>query len=200
MQTIFFSASSDTIQEWQTRDTNANVILCYDLESLQEKLQSIGDNSVVIADYDSVAQEINKLITSNQLPKFTIVLEKVPEIASGRMLVKHGVKAYGNSRMLTLHYTQMLETVINDKVWTYPELTAVLAQATQEINPDAKELLEHRLSQKELEVVYAILEGLTNDAIAEKQAITTRTVKAHISSIFQKLHVNDRVSLVLLLK
>jgi DNA-binding NarL/FixJ family response regulator len=30
--------------------------------------------------------------------------------------------------------------------------------------------------------------------------ITTRTVKAHISAIFSKLHINDRVSLVLLLK
>jgi len=64
----------------------------------------------------------------------------------------------------------------------------------------AKELIENRLSQKEQEVVYLILEGFVNDAIASRLEITTRTVKAHVSAIFSKLHINDRVSLVLLLK
>jgi len=200
MKIVFFSASDDTLQEWQTRDNDTDSVQCYDLESLQKELDLSGQETIVIADYDSLAQEINKLITSNQLPTKTIVLEKVPEIASGKMLIKHGVKAYGNSRMLFIHYKQMLDTVTNNKIWTYPELTAALAQLTQTITPEAKELLEHRLTDKEIGVVYAILEGLTNDAIAAKKGTTTRTVKAHISSIFQKLHVNDRVSLVLLLK
>ncbi len=200
MKILFFSASDDTLQEWQTRDASANSIQCYDLESLQKELDLSTQETIVIADYDSLAQEINKLITSNQLPDKTIVLERVPEIASGKMLIKHGIKAYGNSRMLFIHYKQMLDTVMNNKVWTYPELTAALALVTHSISPDAKELLEHRLTDKEIGIVYAILEGLTNDAIAAKKGITTRTVKAHISSIFQKLHVNDRVSLILLLK
>jgi len=183
MDIIFFSTNNDTLQDWKDRDKILKTVECYDLESLYNRLEK-KQNYIVIADYDSVAYEINKLITSNQLPHYTIVLEKVPEIASGKMLIKHGIKAYGNSRMLTLHYTQMLETVTNNKIWTYPELTAALTQVTYSINKDAKELLEHRLSQKELAIVYAVLEGLTNDAIAKKQGITTRTVKAHMSSIF----------------
>ena len=118
------------------------------------------------------------------------------------MLISKGIKAYGNSRMLTHHYTQMINTVANDKIWTYPELTIALTQSQKEssISSDSKELIDNRLTQKEKEVVYLILEGLTNDAIASKLDITPRTVKAHTSSIFSKLHVNDRVSLVLLLK
>jgi two-component system nitrate/nitrite response regulator NarL len=98
--------------------------------------------------------------------------------------------------------TQNLLHSQNGNIWTYPALTAKLIKTTdrKSINSDAKELLENRLSQKEQEVVYLILEGLTNDAIASRLDITTRTVKAHVGAIFSKLHINDRVSLILLLK
>ena len=200
MKIIIFSASSDTIEDFKMRDTDNEIILAYDLDTLTKELTNSQEELIVIADYDSVAQDINKLITSNTLPNKTIVLERIPEIASGKMLIKHGVKAYGNSRMLYIHYKQMLDTVEKKKIWTYPELTAALSKTEETINNDAKELIENRLTQKELDVVYGVLEGLTNDAISHKLDITTRTVKAHMSSIFQKLHVNDRVSLVLLLK
>ena len=104
--------------------------------------------------------------------------------------------------MSNVHYLQMIKAVSAGKVWTYPELTAALAKSatTTIINDDASELVKNRLSPKEIEVIYLILEGLTNDTISAKLNITTRTVKAHVSSIFAKLHVNDRISLVLLLK
>lgn len=200
MKIIIFSASTDTVEEFKKRDAMNEIALAYDLNSLADELTNFQNKAIVIADYDSVAQDINKLITSDKLPNKTIVLERTPEIASGKMLIKHGVKAYGNSRMLYIHYKQMLETVQENKIWTYPELTAALSKIEDTINIDAKALIENRLTEKELHVVYGVLEGLTNDAISHKLNITTRTVKAHMSSIFQKLHVNDRVSLVLLLK
>jgi DNA-binding NarL/FixJ family response regulator len=202
MKILFFSSSMDTIDEWLKRDSNeCEKISCYDMDSLQAELTN-SPNSVVVADYDSVAFELNKLLSSNTLPKHTVVLERTPEIATGKMLVSHGVKAYGNSRMLALHYNQMIQTVQNAKVWTYPELTSALIKESKKptISDDAKHLVDTRLSVKEKEVLYLVLEGLTNDAIAAELDITTRTIKAHMSSIFSKLHVNDRISLVLLLK
>ena len=201
MKRVFFSADIDIIDEWKKRDVDHEEFSCYDLHTLEAVLkQHKSDEVIVIVDYDSVAQELNKLITADELPIKTIVLEKIPEIASGKMLIGHGVKGYGNSRMLEIHYEQMIETVSKGNIWTYPELTAALATQQEKISKEAKELLEHRLTAKEQEVVYAIIEGLTNEAIAHKVGVTVRTVKAHISSIFQKLHINDRVSLVLLLK
>ena len=200
MKVIYFSSNLDTLDEWKKRAKTHEYLLCYDIVSLHELTQKFEDKLIIVADFDSVAQDINKLIISNNVPKKMIVLEKTPEIVSGKMLISHGIKAYGNSRMLYLHYKQMLSAVTNGDVWTYPELTAALAKYEDTLSQDTKELLERRLTEKEIAVVYAILEGLTNDAIAQKLEITTRTVKAHVSSIFSKLHVNDRVSLVLLLK
>jgi len=201
MQLIFFSSNIDIIDEWKKRHNIDYSISFYDGESLTKGL-SILDDYILIADFNTIASDINKMISANRLPKNTIILEQVPEIITGKMLVSHGVMAYGNSRMLDLHFKQMIETVTANNIWTFPELTSALAKSVKKdvLNKESLELIEHRLSDKEKEVVFTILEGLTNDAIAHKLGITTRTVKAHISSIFSKLHVNDRLALVLLLK
>lgn len=200
MQTLFFSSNLDTIEEWKTRDDTTPLVY-YELESFLEALRNL-QKYIAIIDYDSVAHDFNKLIASNKLPEHVVVLEKTPELATGKMLISHGVKAYGNARMLKLHYIQMLQTVQEGNIWTYPELTASLAKRGNRIaiSDDARSMIQNRLTPKEEEVLFSILDGLTNDAIAEKLGITTRTVKAHVSSIFEKLRVNDRLSLVLLLK
>jgi len=201
MNVIFFSSNIEIIEEWEKRHHVDNAFLCYDISSLEELLQK-NKFSIVIADYDCVAHDINTLISSNHLPKNIIVLERAPEITTGKMLIYRGIKAYGNTRMLSIHYKQMISAVENSQVWTYPELTSalVMSRKNKTLNDDSINLIQHRLSQKEQEVIYLVIEGLTNDAIASDLEITIRTVKAHISSIFTKLHVNDRLSLVLLLK
>ena len=201
MQIIFFSSNFDTIDEFKNKHSIKDLQTCYDTKSL-DTLLNTDKNALLIVDFDSVASELNKLIVSDLVPKNTIVLERSPEITTGKMLIKRGVKAYGNIQMLPVHYTQMMDTVSNEKVWTYPKLTAALVGDTSssKLNEDSQTLIENRLSPKEIEVVHHILGGLTNDGVALKLNITTRTVKAHVSSIFTKLHVNDRISLVLLLK
>ncbi len=201
MHIIIFSSDFNTIDEWRERHNIEGFTSCYDMESLQKEIKEDVTN-IVIVDYDSVASELNKLISSANLPEHTIVLERTPEIATGKMLIKRGVKAYGNSKISTPNYMQLLEAVIDDKVWTYPELTMALVKntAVPTVNDDATTLIQNRLTPKEIEVIYFILDGLTNNAIASQLNITTRTVKAHVSSIFSKLHVSDRISLVLLLK
>jgi len=199
MKVLLFSSDMATLDEWEKRDDHSHAV-CYDLESLHHELDN-EPSSIIIADYDTKANEINNWISSNNLPKSIAILESVPQIATGKMLIYRGVKAYGNSRMLKIHYEQMLATLADGNIWTYPELTASLAEKKDTgLNPDSIELINNKLSEKEKETLYLILQGLTNDAIATKMGITTRTVKAHISSIFSKLHVNDRLSLVLLLK
>jgi DNA-binding NarL/FixJ family response regulator len=201
MKTLFFSSNINIVDEWKRRDAVKENSLCFDVEELKSELKK-SPQSIVIADYDSIASHINSIISSGSIPQRLIVLEKEPSVVTGRRLILLGAKAYGNSRMLNNHFTQMLNTVTEGNIWTYPELTAQLAKKSKKapIDEESKKLLENRLSDKEQEVVYLMLEGLTNDAIASLLNITTRTVKAHAGSIFNKLHVNDRVSLVLLLK
>lgn len=201
MKTIYFSIDQNILDEWINKAEDKNFKTAYNLESLEDEIKN-DENAVVIVDFDTASHETNKLISLNKLPKNTIVLEKSPQIQTGKKLIGIGVKAYGNSRMSKENFNQMFDAVKEGKTWTYPKLTASLVSKTntESLSEESLKMIQNRLTQKEIEIVYLILKGLTNDAIAQEENITTRTVKAHVSSIFSKLHVNDRVSLILLLK
>ena len=48
------------------------------------------------------------------------------------------------------------------------------------------------LTEREMEVLALIVDGLTNPQIAEKLVISIATTKTHVHSILQKLYVNSR--------
>ncbi len=201
MQIIFFSTDIQIAEEFSQKHNIQNMKSCFSIQSFSDEVENI-ESYILIVDYDTVSNELNKLISSDKVPNKVIVLEKHPEIITGKMLISHNIKAYGNIKLLNKHYLQIIKTVENNKIWTYPELTASLIENSSKplIENEVQKLIDKKLSSKEKEVLYLILGGLTNSAIASKLTITIRTVKAHISSIFNKLHVNDRVSLVLLLR
>jgi two-component system, NarL family, response regulator DegU len=58
---------------------------------------------------------------------------------------------------------------------------------------DKSEDMITSLTKREYEVLILIAEGLNNRAIAERLFISEKTVKNHISNIFKKIEVNDRV-------
>jgi DNA-binding NarL/FixJ family response regulator len=53
------------------------------------------------------------------------------------------------------------------------------------------------LSQREREVVSLVASGYRNKEIANKLFISEQTVKTHLSNIFQKLEISDRLELAL---
>jgi DNA-binding NarL/FixJ family response regulator len=53
------------------------------------------------------------------------------------------------------------------------------------------------LTNRELEVIEVIATGLTNKEISKKLFISEATVRHHLSSIYSKLHVDDRLNLVI---
>lgn len=63
--------------------------------------------------------------------------------------------------------------------------------ATGEINYKAGKNT-YGLTEREMEVLALIVEGLSNPQIAERLVITRATAKAHVHSILQKLYVDDR--------
>lgn len=48
------------------------------------------------------------------------------------------------------------------------------------------------LTQREVQILQHVAEGLANKEIARKLSISERTVKNHLSNIMEKLHVNSR--------
>ena len=68
-----------------------------------------------------------------------------------------------------------------------PEATQVLIRART-----APPKLGHDLTRREKEVLALIVEGLSNDQIAERLLISPATVRHHVSSCFSKLGASNR--------
>jgi DNA-binding NarL/FixJ family response regulator len=56
---------------------------------------------------------------------------------------------------------------------------------------------DNTLTDREREVLLLVREGLANKQIARRLAISERTVKAHLTSVFQRLGVSDRTQAAL---
>jgi two-component system, NarL family, nitrate/nitrite response regulator NarL len=59
----------------------------------------------------------------------------------------------------------------------------------------AKKIAE--LTKRENEIIALVAEGLKNKEIAERLCISSATVRHHLSAIFAKLDVRDRLKLVI---
>ena len=69
----------------------------------------------------------------------------------------------------------------------------------REINAiqDTQKLAEiYSLSERELEVILLLAQGLSNQHIGEKLFISVNTVKSHVNSIYKKLDVSNRLQLI----
>jgi NarL family two-component system response regulator LiaR len=73
----------------------------------------------------------------------------------------------------------------------HPRVAARVVQEIRGAKRDTPNLFLE-LSDRELEVLRLIADGLPNAAIAEKLVISEKTVKGHVSNILSKLHMIDR--------
>ena len=73
-----------------------------------------------------------------------------------------------------------------------PEAAQVLIQATR----TPADRLGFDLTERELEVLALMVEGLNNNQIAEKLVVSVSTAKFHVSSILSKLRVSSRTEAV----
>jgi two-component system, NarL family, response regulator DegU len=70
--------------------------------------------------------------------------------------------------------------------------------AARETAPPMDESIKS-LTKREMEILRLVAEGLTNEEIGKKIFISEKTVKTHLTNIFDKLKVNNRFKAALML-
>jgi two-component system, NarL family, nitrate/nitrite response regulator NarL len=93
-----------------------------------------------------------------------------------------------------------IEKVHEGEFWLdRPTMGRLLREmSAREVKEDDPELAKiHSLTQRERDVVALIAEGLKNRQIGERLFISETTVTHHLSSVYAKLGVSDRLELVI---
>lgn len=93
-----------------------------------------------------------------------------------------------------------LRAVLSGELWFRRDVTKALLQYVErgEEARSSGSVLSDRLTPRENDVLKAIANGMPNRDIATKLGISEYTVKHHLSRIFAKLSVSNRVELALL--
>lgn len=84
-----------------------------------------------------------------------------------------------------------LVEALQGEVTLHPRVAARVLQNLRGESDEEPQLLAD-LTDRELDVLKLIANGLSNSQIAEKLVISENTVKGHVSNILSKLHLADR--------
>ncbi len=102
-----------------------------------------------------------------------------------------GVTGYLQKNVTAVELANAIRSAYQGRTTLSQEALNVLANAGAQPTVPGDELTE-----RERDVLKAMVEGLNNQEIAKKLIISLGTVKFHISNIFQKLGINNRVEAV----
>lgn len=87
----------------------------------------------------------------------------------------------------------VVESVARGEVLCSPRTVAVLLRRVAGLGPNgAQSIQEAQLTQRQVEILSLIEHGFSNKEIARKLCIEPATVKNHVHTILEKLHVHRR--------
>ncbi len=136
------------------------------------------------------------------------VLSNRPEQMEGLQFLQYGVVGYANTYIAPARLTEAVQTILGGSVWIGQDLMQRLIQATfkgdkkkpaEGSATDGRKQVLQKLSDREYQIADLVAQGLSNVDIAESLAITERTVKAHLSSVYAKTGTKGRLNLALLI-
>ena len=90
-----------------------------------------------------------------------------------------------------------ITTVLQDRVYLAPEIATSFFRSFRVYTERSRATCQKiKLTQREQEVLQLLIEGASNQIISEQLYITVATVKAHLTSIFDKFEVKSRTQAI----
>ena len=135
--------------------------------------------------------EATKYIVENNLGK-VLILTTFDDDELVQNALKNGAKGYLIKNHTPEHLKQMIKSVYNG---TGVMEDAILENLAKNTDRKANGFCEEGYTAREMDIIKAVAEGLSNKEIASKLFITEGTVKNYITSILAKENLSHRTAL-----
>lgn len=149
-----------------------------------------------------------ELRKANPLCKFFLLSDQ-PNEDEGIAFLKLGIVGYGNTYISQARLTEAVRVINGGAVWLGQKVIQQLIQdsyartreqaAPQAAQTAAGQKLLAVLTPAEHKVAELVARGQSNLEIAYNLRITERTVKAHLTSVYEKTKTGSRLSLAMLI-
>ena len=127
-----------------------------------------------------------------------IILSDTPNDDEALAVFSLAARGYANSHAAAETLRQIARVVDQGGLWIGESLMQRMLTGVRNLPMAARaEPAEYHLTVREREVARAIAGGASNKEVARQLNITERTVKAHVSGLFVKMGVQDRLQLAL---
>lgn len=167
-------------------------------ESLVNLIYHLGQDEHAESELESIQTAFREKIN-------TLVVTNTPEPEQGVRLLNLNVRGYVNTFIEQDKLIMALSVIEQGEIWAGAALIQYML--TKSINQNkSDQALEQEtsvfklLSDREQQIAQKVLLGLQNKHIGDELFITERTVKAHLSTIFKKLKVRNRLEMTLKLQ
>lgn len=155
-----------------------------------------GSADIVLVDQDD-APPIRDIRAQYAEARVLVVTARMDHESSAQ-LVRDGAHGIVSKARTGDHLIAAIRKVHAGEMWVDRVVATTLMADLQRPGrrSDADRARIASLTARERDVVNLVGEGLANKAIAERLTISDNTVRHHLTSIFSKLGVTDRLSLV----
>lgn len=137
-------------------------------------------------------------ISRANLKVHTLLLTASIENAQIIEALQAGARGVVMKESATQVLLRAIRAVMTGQAWVGREPVQDLVQYLRSRAPaDTRKRKRYGLTNREVEIVAAIVDGCTNKEIAQKFSLSEDTVKHHLTSIFDKLGVSNRLELAL---
>lgn len=108
-----------------------------------------------------------------------------------------GARGYVFKETAGTQLATAIQTVMAGQVYLSPEVATCFFERFQFLNQNTLQVARGLdLTEREQEVLHWLVQGESNNAIAARLYVTVATVKAHLTSIFEKLAVSNRTQAI----
>jgi two-component system, NarL family, nitrate/nitrite response regulator NarL len=201
---LIATRNNDCAKRWRLVLNSEQVRVVAELPSLRETLLQSAP-ALLLLDYETLgldaAGEVGELMKLRRTMKILVMgaFDAQVELA----LLKAGARGICLPDVALSVLEKAVAVVSHGELWIrrtlIPSLLDELAAASRSLaQSEPEQNVLHSLTAREREIALLIGAGSNNKQIARRLEITERTVKAHVSVIFRKLRVGDRLRVGLL--